>query len=62
MQLHKTEQITSILNFGKSVESLQVSAGLLGIMETVHTLLTRLIILGRGYFSFVVGCASSATR
>ena len=35
MQLIKTEAVTNVLNFGKSIESLQVSAGFLGIMETV---------------------------
>jgi beige protein homolog 1 len=35
MQLNKTEEVTNVLNFGKSMEGFQVSAGFLGIMETV---------------------------
>jgi len=48
MQLNKTEAIISILNFGKSVEGQQVSAGLLGIMETVVLREIRLT-AGRGH-------------
>ena len=34
MQLNKTEQVTNILNFGKTPEHIQVSSGFMGIMET----------------------------
>src|SRR5271170_7204235 len=36
LQLNKSEQISSILNFGKTPEHQQVSSGFMGIMETVN--------------------------